>query len=445
MSTSALLLITVAAIVLCVVLNAKTGYNIGLFAMAFAYLIGTVICKGSITALAANSWPIAVLYQMFACQIFFGFANANGALVRLADVMFYPFRKKPIFIVAAYCFVLWAIVAVGANGSLAPLFMLPIMFPVVEKLKMDKWQFYLATYAFLPLGFCAGLSGYHVLITSYAESFVPEMDADMVATLPGKLAIFALVATLIVTVIYMIWWRPWSHFRTMNDQQAGEISEMFSKPEPATAEQKKVYIVLAVIAVLGIIFPALTTITGFNLSSRIDISSLFLIGGLVLAFWNAGDLKKVLDGLPFQMIFMLGGMAMLISLAGEFGLVEFIAGLISKVEVPAAVMVGLVVFFTGTISSVSDGGSVALPLMLPLTMSLSALTGADPRYLVIATVLGNLASGGVCPFSTTGGLAYSCWPAEERKGLIPKMVISTYINIAIWSVVSMLTYALLVH
>ena len=72
-----------AAIVICIILGYTTKINIGLFAIAFSYLIG---CFGM--GLKAYEiielWPLKIFFVIFAVTLFYNFPLANGALEKLS-------------------------------------------------------------------------------------------------------------------------------------------------------------------------------------------------------------------------------------------------------------------------------------------------------------------------------------------------------------------------
>ena len=87
-------LLVVAAIVLAVALGYTTKINIGLFAIAFAYLLGCFgmgLSPGDII----NMWPLKIFFVIFSVCLFYSFATVNGTLEKLAGHLLYRCRGVP--------------------------------------------------------------------------------------------------------------------------------------------------------------------------------------------------------------------------------------------------------------------------------------------------------------------------------------------------------------
>ena len=70
-------LLVVAAIVVAVALGYKTKINIGLFAIAFAYLIGC-FGMGLSPSEVISMWPLKIFFIIFSVCLFYSFATVNG-------------------------------------------------------------------------------------------------------------------------------------------------------------------------------------------------------------------------------------------------------------------------------------------------------------------------------------------------------------------------------
>ena len=90
-------LVVVLAIVLSVIAGFKTKYNIGLFAMGFAYFIG---CFGLSlkTSEVIALWPISTFFVIFSVGLFYNFAIVNGTMDKMAGYMLYATRNFPDFL-----------------------------------------------------------------------------------------------------------------------------------------------------------------------------------------------------------------------------------------------------------------------------------------------------------------------------------------------------------
>ena len=74
-----LTLIIMIAILLAIAIGYKTKINIGLFAIVFAYLIGSFGLDLTASQVV-NFWPIKIFFIIFAVTLFYNVAMVNGAL-----------------------------------------------------------------------------------------------------------------------------------------------------------------------------------------------------------------------------------------------------------------------------------------------------------------------------------------------------------------------------
>lgn len=84
-------LLVVAAIVVAVALGYKTKINIGLFAIAFAYLIGAFGMGLSPSEIIAM-WPLKIFFVILSVCLFYSFATVNGTLEKLAEHLIHHCR-----------------------------------------------------------------------------------------------------------------------------------------------------------------------------------------------------------------------------------------------------------------------------------------------------------------------------------------------------------------
>ena len=80
MGNTAILIICLIAIVVAILICFKTGINMGLIAMSFAFLIGCLI-MGEKAATIFGFWPDSLIFFLLASAMFYGFARENGCLL----------------------------------------------------------------------------------------------------------------------------------------------------------------------------------------------------------------------------------------------------------------------------------------------------------------------------------------------------------------------------
>ena len=87
-------IIILLSIVVAVALGYKLKINIGLFAIAFAFLLGCFLA-GFSPSKVMNEWPLKLFFQMFTVTFFYAFAQQNGTLELIARNLVYSVRRIP--------------------------------------------------------------------------------------------------------------------------------------------------------------------------------------------------------------------------------------------------------------------------------------------------------------------------------------------------------------
>ena len=129
-------LLVVAAIVAAVALGYKTKINIGLFAIAFAYLLGC-FGMGLSPSEVIGMWPLKIFFVIFSVCLFYSFATVNGTLEKLAEHLIYHCRKMPQLLPFAVFFTATVIAAMGAGYYTVLAFMAPITLLLCQRTGMS--------------------------------------------------------------------------------------------------------------------------------------------------------------------------------------------------------------------------------------------------------------------------------------------------------------------
>ncbi|WP_242495700.1 hypothetical protein [Salinicola tamaricis] len=118
-------LLVVGAIVVSIVLGYRFKLNIGLFAIAFAYLIGCFGMGMSPKEVIAT-WPLKIFFIIFSVCLFYSFAIVNGTLEKLAEHLMYRCRNVPSLMPFAIFLAATVISGLGAGYYTVLAFMAPI-------------------------------------------------------------------------------------------------------------------------------------------------------------------------------------------------------------------------------------------------------------------------------------------------------------------------------
>jgi hypothetical protein len=89
-----IVIICILAIILAILLGYITKTNIGLWAMASAYLLG-VFVLGIKPSDIITLWPVKIFLMLFSVTLFYGYPALNGTLEKLSMKVVYVSRKIP--------------------------------------------------------------------------------------------------------------------------------------------------------------------------------------------------------------------------------------------------------------------------------------------------------------------------------------------------------------
>ena len=218
----------------------------------------------------------------------------------------------------------------------------------------------------------------------------------------------------IVVLILLILWNS-----RRNKDANHELK--LEKPEPFTSKQT---ISLSLVGVMIIIvlgfpmlqgfFPNVEWITFVN--SKIDISFIALLLALVSYMLKLADPKEVTKSIPWNTIWLVCGVGVLVEVAVEAGAIEVLSGFVNSFP-PILIPVAMC-FIGGIMSFFSSTLGVVAPLMFPMVVAISITSGISPSLLFVATIIG-AQSTTLAPFSTGGTLimSSSALDDDERESL----------------------------
>lgn len=406
-------LLVVSAIILAIALGYITRVNIGLFAIAFAYLIGAFAMDmrpGDIIGL----WPLRIFFVIFAVCLFYSFAMINGTLEKLAGHLLYRCRKFPFLLPYAIFATAAIIAAMGAGYYTVLAFMAPVTLILCRRTGMGLIVGGLAVNygALSGANFVSSQSGI-IFRGLMVNAGIPE-DAAFV------MAFHIFMATLILPVIVI------TGFVLAGRRKADLAREIAAdRPEPLTSQQRTTLILT--LAMMGLVlaaplaalaFPANETVAFIN--SKIDIGLIASIFAVIALLLKLGDERKAIAAVPWSTLIMICGMGMLIALAIRAGTIEALAQWISS-NIPAVMVPVMMGIVGGIMSLFSSTLGVVTPALFPMVPPLAAQMGLDPTLLFVATVVGAQATS-ISPFSSGGSLILGSAPDEDRHGLFSRLL-----------------------
>ena len=410
-------LIVVLAIVLAIGLGYVTRINIGLFAIAFSYIIGCFV-MGLKPGQVIELWPLKIFFVIFSVCLFYSFAMINGTLEKMAEHLLYRCRKVPYLLPYAIFLTATVIAAMGAGYYTVLAFMAPLTLILCQRTGMGLILGGLAVNygALCGANFVSSQSGI-IFRGLMANAGVAEDQAFVYAS-----AIFA--ATLVVPIIVISLFVLFSR-KQASSGTAGDLMNM-DVPSPLNGQQRTTLLLtLAMMAIVlaaplaSLALPDNATVSFVN--AKIDIGLIASVFSVIALMLKLGDEKKAIASLPWGTLIMICGMGMLISLAIKAGTIDqlsaWISGNIPRLLVP--VMFGVV---AGIMSLFASTLGVVTPALFPAVPGLAASLSIDPMLMFVAIVVGAQATS-ISPFSSGGSLILGSAPDEARATLFPQLLL----------------------
>ncbi|GGA99240.1 C4-dicarboxylate ABC transporter [Brucella endophytica] len=401
-------LIIVASIVLAVALGYTTRINIGLFAIAFAYLLGCFglgLKPGEIVEM----WPLKIFFVIFAVCLFYSFALVNGTLERLAEHLLYRCRNMPWVLPYAVFATATVIAAMGAGYYTVLAFMAPITLILCKRTGLDMvLGGMVANYG--------ALAGANFMSSQSGIIFRGLMTAngvDDTAAFLNAAAIFAATTIIPLAVITVMLFASGRH------RQIQTVVTEADRPAPFDGKQKTTLaltLTMMGLVLLGpmlhLMLPESKAVAYFN--GKIDIGLIASVFSVIALILKLGDERKAIASVPWSTLIMICGMGMLISVAIKAGTIAALAGWLGN-SIPPYLLPVVFGIVAAIMSLFSSTLGVVTPTLFPLVPSLADQLAVSPMLLFTAIVVGAQATS-ISPFSSGGSLILGAAPDEATRG-----------------------------
>lgn len=394
----------------------KTKINTGLVAICFAYIIGVFFMKMEPAEVVAL-WPIKIFFDIFSVTLLFAVALDNGTLEKISQKMLYGSRRITWAISLVFFFAAIVTAALGAGFYAVLAFLAPAAVLICHEMKFEPLIGGLAVVVGAQVGsnFMSSLNGI-VFGGLFKEIGIPDNDS-----FAYRFAIFIayLVLTFLVILGFSLYYRSWAkrHGVTIG---ASEVQ----RPEPFDGRQKAtlwvfvVFLLFALVpSIAHVIAPKVDWITTIN--SSIYVPMIAVIIAVVAMMFKLADSKTVINKVPWNILVMISGVGMLVSIAAQAGTFKAIAHWLGSGAVPVWLIPVTLAFVAAIITSFGSFIGVTAPALYPIVPALAAASGLSPALLLVAMTCGGLAMA-ISPYSEGGAMILGFSPEEERDDMFRK-------------------------
>lgn len=414
MSESTILLLCLAAIIIAIAICFKTGINLGLIAMSFAFLIGCLF-MGEKAAAIFGFWPDSLIFFLLASAMFYGFARENGTLTLLGTKLLYKFRKSIGALPFVFAFIAFILGLLGAGPGTIVL-LAPLGFSVCAQVGIDPLMMVFAIDTGYNCGTQNPWTGSGVVLYGLVEESGVAADVA-IHTYMLSYATFLINKVLFLVLFYLVF-RFLKKKVSSGVQKVQNLEILEKMPEPFSPVQKKTMVLILVSFFLLVIpnilntFVKIDSVLFKNLVKLCKPQAILIIFALIASMMNLASPKKVLQKLPMGTVFTIAGVCFLMELAKKVGLLESVVAVFDGGNIPAFLIAPVFCLIAAFLSIFASGTSVVLPLLFPMIPALAAATGVNVVALYAAAQIGALATP-ISPFSTAGAQFVGLAPDDQ--------------------------------
>jgi Na+/H+ antiporter NhaD/arsenite permease-like protein len=380
-------ILSLVALLVAIALSMATKLNVGVAAIAFAWLIGT-FAAGMRAEQVAAGFPSSLFLTLTGVTLLFALAETNGTLDRLAQRAVGLARGQAHLLPVLLFGVAFALSSVGPGSIIAVALVIPLAMPAATRVGVPRFLTALAVANGANAGNMSPLSAVGIIAnTKMAEAGIGGNEWRV------WLANFA--AHLLVTAGAYVVLGGW-RLPSVATDTAGDAAPRL---EP------RHWLTVAVIAAW------ICSVIAFELNVGL---AAFLAASLLVLMAVASE-TAAMTHVPWSVIVMVCGVTVLIAVLEKTGGMELFTMMLARLATPATLN-GTVAFVTGLISSWSSTSGVVLPTFLPTVPGLVAkVGGGDPLAVALSINVGS-AMVDVSPLSTLGALCVATVsdPAEAR-------------------------------
>ena len=393
--------ISLAALILAIVVSCVSQMNVGVLALALAWIVGVYIGHMRLDDVI-GTFPVQLFLMLVGVTLLFGQAQLNGTLDRMARGAVKLCRGNVGLIPVMFFLLATAIASLGPGNVSTAAMLAPVAMAVAARASIPAFLMAImvgngaqagSLSPFAPTGIIVnGLMGKIGLGGHEFWNYSTNLAAHAFVAFAG----YALFGGI-------------SLFRRSYTETPAEQAEDQLGPFGA-AHWLTVGVILAVIAAVVL------------LGANIGMAA--FAGAVVLTICRVADHEQAIRKIPWTPIIMVTGVTVLIGLLEKTGGLALFTALLARFATQSTVT-GMIAFVTGIISVYSSTSGVVLPAFLPTIPGLiMRLGGGNPLSLAASMNIGaHLVD--MSPLSTTGAICVAAIANEAE-------IRPTYNRLLIW-------------
>ena len=348
-------ILSLIALLIAIALSMATKLNVGVAAIAFAWLIATFAAGWKPEQVAAG-FPSSLFLTLTGVTLLFALAETNGTLDRLAHRAIGLARGQARLLPMLLFAVAFALSSIGPGAIIAVALVIPMAMAAATRAGVPRFLTALAVANGANAGNLSPISAIGIIANT-------KMAEAGIGGHPLKVWIANFVAHLLVMAAAYVVLGGWRL--------------AFVAPAAAAAAPRfeaRHWLTVAVIA---------AWIAGV-LAFQLNVGLAAFLAASLLILMAIADETAAMRLVPWSVIVMVCGVTVLIFVLEKTGGMDLFTAMLARLATPATLN-GTVAFVTGLISSWSSTSGVVLPTFLPAVAGLvQKVGGGDPLAVALS-------------------------------------------------------------
>lgn len=378
-----LAIVSLAALLAAIALGYFKNLNVGLVSIALSMILGLVFDISAKELL--KGFSSSLFFQMAGITFLFGIVKANGTLELTANKIIRLVGTNPIVISIAI-FLIGAVLSAVGPGAIPCLAIMPVIaIPIAVSVGINPIMLSCIGDLGVQATRMSPLTPEAIVVSKLME----EQGLDG-STIPLMIALA--ITCVILSVILFIYYKGYKPDRSYSTTETQEL--------PRLSFPQVISLVGLLALAVGVLFFSFNVgFAGFTI-------------GVLLILIAGGDDKAALKSIPWNVIFMVIGVGILMNIISISGGIDLMVAALEKLLSARTASCGMGIL-AGIMSFFSSGLGVVFPTLIPTAGDLAAGIGGNPIEICAAIVIGGTVTG-YSPISTTGALMMAGVAQQER-------------------------------
>jgi Na+/H+ antiporter NhaD/arsenite permease-like protein len=391
--------LSVAALVLAIIVSCVTSLNVGVLALALAWIVG-VYAGGMPVNTVMNGFPGQLFLTLAGMTLLFTLAQGNGTLDRLAHHAVQLCRGRRGVVPIMFFLLAAAMASIGPGNIATAAIMAPMAMATAGRMAIPGFLMAIMVGNGANAGSLSPFAPTGIIVTGLMDRIgMPGFEWQTYLYNLGAHALVAFGGYFLFGGLKL--------FASSGNQQ----TEADALPAEGGMFEWRHWVTMAVIAVLILSVIVL----------KVNVGMAAFAGAVLLVLLKCGDDREAVRKMPWNVIVMVCGVTVLIAVLEKAEGIDLIVSQIARFATPTFATAE-VAMLTGLVSAYSSTSGVVLPAFLPMVPGLAAQIGVAPFALAASmNVGGHLVD--VSPLSTIGALCIAAAPVgEDPRALFNKLL-----------------------